>query len=92
MTEVTIIQGRDTPQETFGEMLAICLKRSKPEAYRGDLYHDALWIKKHFHEAKEKGGFFWSLRTSGTWLDFEKKNVDIPGSDSVVYFVRLENV
>ena len=84
------IQGRKTPQETFGEMLRICLETNRPEAFRGDLYHDAMWLQKHFDEAVENGGFWWSLRQHGTAINIEsRRNVDSGGTGETIYFIEL---
>lgn len=88
---VTIIKGRSNPQETFGEMLRVCFERSKPEAFHGDLWHDAVWLKTNFDEAKENGGFFWSLGNCGTHLNLDRQYVDHGGTEQIVYFVKLEN-
>lgn len=84
------IQGKRTPQETFGELIAVCIEEGNPKAYRGDLYHDAMWLSKNFESAKKSSGFFWSLREHGTALDIESaRNVDSGGTDETIYFVEL---
>jgi hypothetical protein len=65
-----LCSGYENPSlaTAFGHLLA--LADGVIEHYRGDLFHDALWMEKHLHDAG--GMFYWAPRLTGTAIGTDR--------------------
>jgi hypothetical protein len=80
-----------TPQDIFSVLMSECFKHNRPEIYRCDLYHDAIYLEESHDAIVKQGWFYWSLRETGTHIGLDNLSVeyDRKNTSAICYIVLV---
>lgn len=76
-------------QELAGTLIKLAAKDGPLENFFSDLYYDCVWLKKQIDGLKLEGGFFWSVRESGTAISTVREYVESGGPKERIYRISF---
>ena len=68
------IRVDNEPQFIFGQLVKLAIDKGIAH-YHSDLYHDAIWIRRHWEAIVEAGVFFYGVRETGTSIGLDANYV-----------------